>query len=159
MPRKYTRKTTWVQTPLEDLESAAAEVMQGKKSLRKAGRDRNIYKSTLQRFMKKKDKGKVKSVAWGAVAETQRIFTDEMEEELAKHLKQLADQFHGLAPVKCRELAFKYAERNNIPVPDNWTEKQCAALLGGSPTSQPHSSKHSDSFMRWSLEGGFREAP
>ncbi|CAB1417103.1 unnamed protein product [Pleuronectes platessa] len=50
-----------------------------------------------------------------------------MEEELAKHLKQLADQFHGLAPVKCRELAFEYAEKNNIPVPANWTEKQCAA--------------------------------
>ncbi|CAB1441465.1 unnamed protein product [Pleuronectes platessa] len=40
-----------------------------------------------------------------------------MEEELAKHLKQLADQFHDLAPVKCRELAFEYAEKNNIPVP------------------------------------------
>ncbi|CAB1426911.1 unnamed protein product [Pleuronectes platessa] len=50
-----------------------------------------------------------------------------MEEELAKHLKQLADQFHGLAPVKCRELAFEYAEKINIPVPANWTEKHCAA--------------------------------
>ncbi|CAB1419815.1 unnamed protein product [Pleuronectes platessa] len=49
-----------------------------------------------------------------------------MEEELAKHLKQLADQFHGLVPVKCRELAFEYAEKINIPVPANWTEKQCA---------------------------------
>ncbi|CAB1441518.1 unnamed protein product [Pleuronectes platessa] len=49
-----------------------------------------------------------------------------MDEELAKHLKQLADQFHGLAPVKCRELAFEYAEKNNIPVTANWTEKQCA---------------------------------
>ncbi|KAG9273911.1 hypothetical protein AMEX_G10689 [Astyanax mexicanus] len=102
MPRKYTRKTIWVQTPLADLESAAAEVMQGKK---------------------KKIKGAVKSVAWGAVAEAQRIFKDEMEEELAKH------QFHGLSPVKCHELAFEFAERNNIPVPANWTEKQCAGRL------------------------------
>ncbi|CAB1428286.1 unnamed protein product [Pleuronectes platessa] len=52
-----------------------------------------------------------------------------MEEELAKHLKQLADQFNGLAPVKCHELAFEYAEKNNIPVPANWTEKQCAECL------------------------------
>uniref|UniRef100_A0A8C2WXR9 Zgc:113274 n=1 Tax=Cyclopterus lumpus TaxID=8103 RepID=A0A8C2WXR9_CYCLU len=115
MPRNYTRKTTWGQTPLAEMESVAAEVMQGKKSLRKAGRDRNIDKTTLQRFIKKTEKGEAK-----------RIFTDEMEEELAKHLKQLADQFHGLAPVKCRELAFEYAEKNNIPVPANWTEKQCA---------------------------------
>ncbi|KAF3835497.1 hypothetical protein F7725_028055 [Dissostichus mawsoni] len=31
--------------------------MQGKKSLRKAGRDSNIDKTTLQRFIKKKEKG------------------------------------------------------------------------------------------------------
>ncbi|CAB1445273.1 unnamed protein product [Pleuronectes platessa] len=47
-----------------------------------------------------------------------------MEEELAKHLKHLADQFHGLAPVKGCELGFEYAEKINIPVPANWTEKQ-----------------------------------
>jgi len=129
MPRNYTRKTTWGQTPLAEMEMAAAEVMQGKKSLRKAGTDRNIDKTTLKRFIKKKEKGEVNSVAWGAVAEAKRIFTDEMEEELAKHLKQLADQFHGLDPVKCRELAFEYAEKNNIPVPANWTEKQCAGRL------------------------------
>ncbi|CAB1415703.1 unnamed protein product [Pleuronectes platessa] len=51
------------------MESAAAEVMQGKKSLRKAGKDRNIDKTTLKRIIKKKEIGKVKSVAWGAVAE------------------------------------------------------------------------------------------
>ncbi|XP_051771658.1 uncharacterized protein LOC127524235 [Ctenopharyngodon idella] len=108
------------------MESAAAEVKEGKKSIRAAARDRNIDKSSLQIFIKKKEKGEVKSVAWGAVAEAKRIFTDEMEEEFAKHLKQLAEQFHGLPPVKCRQLAFEYAEKNNIPVPSNWTKTQCA---------------------------------
>ncbi|KAK9528397.1 hypothetical protein VZT92_012560 [Zoarces viviparus] len=61
MPRNYTRKTTWGQTPLAEMESAAAEVMQGKKSLRKAGGDRNIDKTTLKRFIKKKEKGEEKS--------------------------------------------------------------------------------------------------
>ncbi|CAB1442208.1 unnamed protein product [Pleuronectes platessa] len=70
MPRNYTRKTTWGQSPLAEMESEDAEDMQRKKSLRKAGRDRNIDKTTLKRFIKKKEKGKVKSVAWGAVAET-----------------------------------------------------------------------------------------
>ncbi|CAB1437036.1 unnamed protein product [Pleuronectes platessa] len=60
-----------------------------------------------------------------------------MEEELAKHLKQLADQFHGLAPVKCRELAFEYAEKNNIPVPANWTEKQWAGQTSRQPEPIP----------------------
>lgn len=130
MPRQYTRKTTWGKTPLEEMESAATEVKEGKKSIRAAARDRNIDKSSLLRFIKKKEKGNVKSVAWGAVAEAKRIFTDEMEEELAKHLKQLAEQFHGLHPVKCRQLAFEYAEKNNIPVPANWKKTQCAGRLG-----------------------------
>ena len=72
----------------------------------------------------------LKSVVWGAVAEAKRIFTDEMEEELAEHLKQLAEQFHGLPPVKCRQLAFEYADKNNILVLANWTKIQCAGRLG-----------------------------
>uniref|UniRef100_A0A9R1SEK5 HTH CENPB-type domain-containing protein n=2 Tax=Cyprinus carpio TaxID=7962 RepID=A0A9R1SEK5_CYPCA len=130
MPRQYTRKTTWGKTPLEEMESAATEVKEGKKSIRAAARDRNIDKSSLLRFIKKKEKGKVKSVAWGAVAEAKRIFTDEMEEELAKHLKQLAEQFHGLHPVKCRQLAFEYAEKNNIPVPLNLIANNELSTLG-----------------------------
>ena len=63
------RKTTWGKTSLEEMESAAAEVKEGKMSLRAAARDRNIDKSSLLRFMKKKENGEVKSVAWGAVAE------------------------------------------------------------------------------------------
>lgn len=130
MPRKYTRKTTWGKTPLEEMESAASEVKEGKKSIRAAARERNIDKSSLLRFIKKKEKGEVKSVAWGAVADAKRILTDEMEEELAKHLKQLAEQFHGLPPVKCSQLAFEYAEKNKIPVPANWTKAQSAGRLG-----------------------------
>ena len=125
MPRTYKRKTTWGGTSLEELEMAAAEVKAGKK-IRATARDRNIDKSSLLRFLKKKEKGEVKSAGWGAVAGAKRILTDEMEEDLAKHLKQLANQFHGLTPEKCRQLAFEYAEKNNIPVPANWTKTQCA---------------------------------
>uniref|UniRef100_A0A3B4VRY6 HTH psq-type domain-containing protein n=1 Tax=Seriola dumerili TaxID=41447 RepID=A0A3B4VRY6_SERDU len=119
MPRKYIRKTTWGKTPLEEMESAASEVKEGKKSIRAAARERNIDKSSLLRFIKKKKTG-----------EEKRILTDEMEEELAKHLKQLTEQFRGLPPVKCCQLAFEYAERNNISVPANWTKVQSAGRLG-----------------------------
>ncbi len=57
MPRQYTRKTTWGKTPLEEMESAAAEVKEGKKSIRAAARDRYIDMSSLLRFIKKKEKG------------------------------------------------------------------------------------------------------
>uniref|UniRef100_A0A3B4WW21 HTH CENPB-type domain-containing protein n=1 Tax=Seriola lalandi dorsalis TaxID=1841481 RepID=A0A3B4WW21_SERLL len=125
MPRKYTRKATWGKTPLEEMESAASD--QGRKEVHQSSCKGEKYgQSSLLRFIKKKEKGEVKSVAWGAVAEAKRILTDEMEEELAKHLKQLAEQFHGLPPVKCCQLAFEYAEKNNIPVPANWTKAQSA---------------------------------
>ena len=54
------RKTTWGKTSLEEMESAAAEVKEGKMSIRPAARDRNIDMSSLLRFMKKKEKGEVK---------------------------------------------------------------------------------------------------
>lgn len=130
MPRAYTRKTTWGQTPLTEMERAADEVKQGKKSLREAARERNIDKSSLSRFIKKQQKGVVDSVAWKATAKAKRIFTDEMEDELATHLKDLADQFHGLSPTKCRELAFEYADRNSIPVPASWTDNHKAGRIG-----------------------------
>uniref|UniRef100_A0A672IK21 HTH CENPB-type domain-containing protein n=1 Tax=Salarias fasciatus TaxID=181472 RepID=A0A672IK21_SALFA len=116
MPREYTRKTTWGKASLEEMEKAAAEVKAGQKSLRDF-KDKNIDKSSLQRFIKKKErKGKY----------AKRILTDKMEEDLTKHLKELAGWFHGLNPLKCRQLAFEYANKNNIPVPDNWTMNQCA---------------------------------
>lgn len=47
------------------------------------------------------------------MAEAKRILSDGMESELAKHIKNLADQFHGLTTLKCRELAYEFAKRNN----------------------------------------------
>ena len=54
MLRQYTRKTTWGKTALKEMERAAIEIKQGKKSLRAASRDRNIDKSSLIRFIKEK---------------------------------------------------------------------------------------------------------
>ena len=49
-----------------------------------------------------------------------------MEEELSKHLKELAEQSYGLSPGRCRSLAFEYAEKNHVPMPSSWRERQCA---------------------------------
>ncbi|CAB1459450.1 unnamed protein product [Pleuronectes platessa] len=81
MPRNYTRKTTWGQTPLAEMESAAAEVMQGKKSLRKAGRDRNIDKTTLKIFIKKKEKGRWRQSADKLFATRHSTSEEEDDEE------------------------------------------------------------------------------
>ena len=56
------------------------------------------------------------------------VFTLEMEQELADHIKQLADQFHGFTPYKCRGLAHEFAKRNHVTVPSNW-EKGLAGRM------------------------------
>uniref|UniRef100_A0A671QJU5 HTH CENPB-type domain-containing protein n=1 Tax=Sinocyclocheilus anshuiensis TaxID=1608454 RepID=A0A671QJU5_9TELE len=121
MPRHYKRKTNWGSTPLEDMKRAANDVMGGK-SIRAVAKEKNIDRSTLRRYIKKKEGKEVKTTAYRGTAEAKRVFTEELEKELADHIKKLADQFHGLTPKKCCELA----DRNNIPVPNNWKEKGLA---------------------------------
>ncbi|XP_034535041.1 uncharacterized protein zgc:113274 [Notolabrus celidotus] len=128
MPRSYKRKTNWGSTPLEEMERAAADV-KGGKSIRSVAKDRNVDRSTLRRYIKKKEVKEVKSVGYSGTAEAKRVFTKEVEKDLADHIKKLAEQFHGLTPKKCCELALELAERNNIPVPNNWNEKGLAGRV------------------------------
>ncbi|GAA6088005.1 uncharacterized protein zgc:113274 [Tachysurus ichikawai] len=126
MPRIYKKRTNWGSTPLEEMERAAIDV-EGGKSIRSVVKDRNINRSTLRRYINKRKLKKVK-LGYSGTAEAKRVFTEEVEKELADHIKQLADQFHGLSPKKCCKLAFQFAQKNNITVPNNWKEK---GLVGG----------------------------
>lgn len=128
MPRKYSRKTNWGSTPLEEMQRAATEV-QGGKSIRKVATERKIDRSTLRRFLKKKEGGAVRVAGYTGTANAKRVFTEEMEEDLANHVKKLSDQFHGLTAKKCRDLAFEMAERNNIPVPESWKDNRSAGSV------------------------------
>lgn len=110
------------------MERAAAEV-KGGKSIRAVAKEREIDRSTLRRFIIKKEVKEVKIVGYSGTAQAKQIFTEEMEEELAEHIKHLADQFHGLTPNKVCELAFELADRNNIPVPENWKRNGFAGRL------------------------------
>ncbi|KAI4818898.1 hypothetical protein KUCAC02_004189 [Chaenocephalus aceratus] len=49
-----------------------------------------------------------------------------MEKELADHIKTLAAMFHGIGLMKCRELAFEFAQRNSIDMPASWTRDEKA---------------------------------
>uniref|UniRef100_A0A673KIP5 HTH psq-type domain-containing protein n=1 Tax=Sinocyclocheilus rhinocerous TaxID=307959 RepID=A0A673KIP5_9TELE len=109
MPRHYKRKTKWGSTPLEDMERAANDV-KGGKSIRAVAKEKNIDRSTLRRYIKKKEGQEVKTTGYSGTAEAKRDFTEELEKELADHIKKLADQ-------------------NNIPVPNNWKEKGLAGRM------------------------------
>uniref|UniRef100_A0A4W6C0P6 Zgc:113274 n=1 Tax=Lates calcarifer TaxID=8187 RepID=A0A4W6C0P6_LATCA len=128
MPRNYTRKTRWGLTPIEEMKRAVSDA-KGGKSIRSVAKERNIDRSTLQRYIKKSEEEEVKMTGYMGTAEANRIFPLELEKELADHIKKLAEQFHGLTQKKCRELASELAERNNISTPSNWTEKGLAGRM------------------------------
>ena len=54
------------------------------------------------------------------------IFTPEMEIQLARHIKDMAIQFHGLTKERCRSLAYEYAVQNGLEVPNSWTNDECS---------------------------------
>uniref|UniRef100_A0A3Q1FDH6 Zgc:113274 n=1 Tax=Acanthochromis polyacanthus TaxID=80966 RepID=A0A3Q1FDH6_9TELE len=94
MPRKYSRKTNWGSTSLEEVQRAATEV-QGGKSIRKGG--------------------EVTVAGYTGTANAKRVFTEEMEDDLAHHVKKLADHFHGLTAKKSRDVAYEMI-LNNVPI-------------------------------------------
>ncbi len=125
MPRKYIRKTDWGSVSYEELEKASVEVKRGK-SIRTVAKERKIGRSTLQRYMKKAEENREKSVGYRGTAEARKIFSEELEEELAENIRMLAESVHSLTPKRCREIAFEFAQKNNIPVPNNWGEQRLA---------------------------------
>ena len=116
--RNYKRKTTRGSTP-DVLARAAEEVATGK-SLRGVADDFHVDRMTLKRFIQKRNQSADAIVGYKAVAQKQSIFPPNMEEDLASHVKLLADMFHGLSLQKCCILAYEFASRNGLRMPDSW---------------------------------------
>ena len=124
MPRLYKRKTTRASISQDVLQRAAGEVAGGT-SVRSAAKDFRIDRMTLTRYIANSEQG-VPHLGYSAVSAARQVFTPQMERDLATHVKNLADQFHGLSPTKCRELAFEFAQSNNVDVPTNWNRDRMA---------------------------------
>lgn len=124
MPREYKRKTARG-TSHDVLQRAALAVAEGR-SIRGIAADFNICRMTLKRFIiRQKDKENAPT-GYQNVAATKQVIPQEMEEDLAKHIKSLADMFHGLSKDRCRILAFEFAVRNKLDMPGNWSRDQKA---------------------------------
>uniref|UniRef100_A0A8C1YPC4 Zgc:113274 n=1 Tax=Cyprinus carpio TaxID=7962 RepID=A0A8C1YPC4_CYPCA len=109
MPRIYFCKTDWGSVTYEELEKAFVEVKRGR-SVRTVAKERKIGRSTLQRYMKKAEGKREKTVGYRGTAEAKRI----LSEELAEHIRML----------RCREITFELVQKNNISVPSNWGEQR-----------------------------------
>ena len=94
MPRKYIRKTGRAPAPLDVLKRASDAFNDGT-PLREVSRNVNINRTTLSRFIVK-SKGKTDiQTGYSRLSRNKCVFPLQMENDLAQHIKDLADRFHG----------------------------------------------------------------
>ena len=67
------------------------------------------------RFKKKKEANPNCAVGYKSTSIKNRIISPDMEKDLATHIV-----YFGLSLKKCKELAFEYAVKNNVVVPESW---------------------------------------
>lgn len=79
----------------------AVEAVVGGHSVRSAAKDFAIDRMTLKRYIVKRDIQRQQGTGYAAVALWQLVFSPGMENDLADHVKQLADIFHGLSVNRC----------------------------------------------------------
>lgn len=120
MPRNYKKKTDRGSTSDEQFIRAANLVKDNKMTIRAAAKQCGINRMTLARFIT------TKKVGYESTSVAHRVFTDIQETQLAKHIKDMADCFHGMGPEKCRKLAFDFARLNQVQTPTSWSTNAIA---------------------------------
>ena len=80
------------------------------------------------RYIKKKQINSNCALGYAALSLQMRIFPPEMEEELTKHIVFMADMYFDLSPEKCKELAFEFAMKNKLPIPQSWKDNRKAGI-------------------------------
>ena len=130
MPQFYTRKTNRATRTPHDLLIKAAELVSQGQSIRQTATDLKIDKMTLHRFLVKSRNSESfpKTSGYAAVAKAHYVFPSDLENELGDHIKLLSDMFFGLSLAKCRELAYEFAKKNNIKIPQSWHENGKAGM-------------------------------
>lgn len=119
--RNYKRKTTKGSTPRDVLQRAAAEIENGR-TIRSVAIQFNVNRMTLKRYITKRATNPDAVTGYQAVAANKAVFPSEMEQDLANHIKLLADMFHGLSVQKCCTLAYEFALHNKLNIPESWAK-------------------------------------
>ena len=69
-----------------------------------------------QYLNKSKKYGPECAFVYGTVSQAHTIFLLDMVKHLAVHIKLLANHYHGLTNVNCKELANEFALYNNLAI-------------------------------------------
>ena len=123
--RTYKRKTNRGNASNDVLKRAADAVASGQ-SVRTVAKDFRIDRMTLTRFISKQRDNPDAETGYKATAARQTIIPLELERDLANHVKLLANMFHGLSLDRCCKLAYEFASRNRLVIPESWTTNKKA---------------------------------
>lgn len=138
MVRNYKRKTN--QGSTSETVAAASKFVDDGGKIKEAVASYGVARRTLMRYRAKNADDRAQHAGYQQCSLSKMILPPAMEQELAKHIRDLDDRFHGLNPVKCRELAYEYANKNKesgINMPPSWRENKIAGelqIIAGSQT-------------------------
>ncbi|XP_068620868.1 uncharacterized protein [Battus philenor] len=116
MVRKYERMSGRQSWSEEDMAKAVAAVVSGKMGYKLAARTFHIPRSTLQRRASK-IRYQLPDEPKPLMGHYRRVFTDNQEKDLVGYIKSMEKFFMGVSRRDIRELAFQYAEDNNLNHP------------------------------------------
>ena len=101
------------------MDRAAAAVHAGS-SIRSVAKDFNCDRMTLKRFIDHRA-ANAECIGYEAISQKHAVFSPQVEEDLASHVKSLANQLHGLSLEKCCQLTYEFASANDLTMPANWS--------------------------------------
>lgn len=130
MPRSSTRKTDRGLFKDEDMRAAVHLVIKEKKSLREAAKQYKLSYQTLHRYVARemKNPGIFAHRAMVPKYDVRKIFTSEQEKELADYIIICSKMCYGKSTRDFRKIAFEMANKNSLPMPKTWVEKEEAGL-------------------------------
>lgn len=109
----YKRKTDRGKWSVQDMKMAIEKVRNGELSIRDAGDQYNVPKSTLQRRVA--NKNKIVNENQKYLGRFRKIFSDEQEHEITEYILEMEQRFFGITYKELRQLAFDFAHANKIP--------------------------------------------
>lgn len=113
MPRNYSRKTDRQDWDKTSMEKAIEAVKNNEMGWLLASKVFKVPQSTLRRHALKQNK--VLAPTTKGMGRYRSVFTYEMERELVEHIKLLETRFFGFTRKEVLELAYQFADVNNIP--------------------------------------------
>lgn len=131
MPRRFLRKTNKGTTAPDVMLRAVRAVKRENRSIRSVAAEYEINYRTLARYCSKFTAEDINSDApeptiLVGYRKNRKVFSESLESELVKYIKEAADIYFGLTPKDVRKLAYQLAIKNQLQIPKNWAELQQA---------------------------------